>query len=177
MLKSRHSRTSFSGDASASSFFFCLFFFLHKKAATAACHLWKNPPRTAEWAFAVANRNQRKKRFLQIHGSESETSIPRVKYITEKRKKQKEICIHRKSNAKCPLLSFSLFACNKKRLHKEAFCRRADGKFLSRSAAADIFCVPSAACGETEPASVFPPLPCGTGEERKQATDVRLVYA
>ena len=69
---------------------------------------------------------------------------------------------------------FPFLPATKKRLQKEAFCRRADGKFLFRSAAADIFCVPSAACGETEPASVFPPLPCWTGEERKQATDVRF---
>ena len=69
---------------------------------------------------------------------------------------------------------FPFLPATKKRLQKEAFCRRADGKSLSRSAAADIFCVPSAACGETEPASVFPPLPCWTGEERKQATDVRF---
>lgn len=52
---------------------------------------------------------------------------------------------------------------NKKCLPKEALCRRTDGESLSRSAAADISCVPSAAYGETEPATVFP-LPCRTGK-------------
>lgn len=109
-LRSRHYGAIFNGgDASASSFFFCLFFFLHKKSGGS------HPQSLEEWTcVAVANRNQRKKRFLQIHGSESETSIPRVKYITEKRKKQKKICIHRKTNAKCPLLSFSLFCLQQK---------------------------------------------------------------
>ena len=160
-LRSRHYGAIFNGgDASASSFFFCLFFFLHKKSGGS------HPQSLEEWTcVAVANRNQRKKRFLQIHGSESETSIPRVKYITEKRKKQKKICIHRKSNEKCPLLSFSLFCLQQKNASKRRLSAGAQTENLSPAAPLQIFSAsPLQLAGKRSRPPSFRPSPVGRGK-------------